>query len=818
MPRRRGREETSPYATIPRLLADAAGRDADGVWLRTDHGRLTFAEAAAGVARTAGALRDAGVRHGDLVVITARTTPPYLLCWLALSALGAVTVPTNPQSTPAELGGLVRQTRPRALVTDADLRPRVGEAGVRDVPVLGVLDVDAIVGDWTSLVSAGDRLTADEARPDDLAVLIPTSGTTGRSKLVMQTHRAYAMAGEGFPYWMELTRDDRLMTSLPLFHINAPAYSVMGSLACGAGLVLLPRFSASGFLDAARRHGATEFNAIGAMLEILMRQPEGPGDADTPLRLCYTGPAPTRERQEEIERRFGLRIVCGYAMSESPYGLIWPHGTRPFGTLGTPRQHPRLGTVNEARVVADDELGPGDRDLGPGETGELLLRNPAVTPGYWEMPEETARVIVDGWLHTGDLVTVGDDGTYTFVARKKEVLRRRGENLSPLEVEEVLLDHPAVLECAVVGVPSELSEEEVKAFVVLAPGARPDFPELRAWAASRLAAYKVPRFWQVLDDLPRTPTARVAKHRLPRGHPPDEYDAEHPTKYDPKHPGAPRRKAHPAGPGASPMTEYPTQIGTSEETSIRLLGHDLADELLGQVGIGELAFWVVALRRPAASELRLFEAVLVALADHGFTPTAIAARLTLASAPESVQGALAAGLLGGGSRFLGVTEDCGRFLAEALAVHGGDLPADTEGWDTERWDAVAGEAVRAQRKAGRLVPGLGHPLHKTGDPRTPVILRIADDEGLRGPHLRLFEAVGRVHPDILGRTLPLNGAGVCGAALADLGFPVETLRGFALLARTVGLLGHLAEETRRPIGLDVYHHVDRAARYLPPDG
>ncbi|MQA88073.1 MAG: citryl-CoA lyase [Streptosporangiales bacterium] len=263
------------------------------------------------------------------------------------------------------------------------------------------------------------------------------------------------------------------------------------------------------------------------------------------------------------------------------------------------------------------------------------------------------------------------------------------------------------------------------------------------------------------------------------------------------------------------MTEYPTSIGTSDETSIRLLGHDLADDLLGRVGLGELAFWLVALRRPTAGELRVFEATLVALADHGFTPTAIAARLTLASAPEAVQGAIAAGLLGGGSRFLGVTEDCARFLADALAIHRDVVPDDPE--DAAGWDALAWEAVRAQRTAGRLVPGLGHPLHKGGDPRTPVILRIAEEEGLRGSHLRLFEAVGRVHPEILGRTLPLNGAGVCGAALADLGFPVEALRGFALLARTAGLLGHLAEEMRRPIGLDVYHHVDRAAHYLPPE-
>jgi crotonobetaine/carnitine-CoA ligase len=319
---------------------------------------------------------------------------------------------------------------------------------------------------------------------------------------------------------MGLDRDDRLMTSLPLFHLNALAYSVLGSLACGAGLVLLPRFSASGFLDSARRHGATEFNAIGAMLEILMRRPERPDDAETDLRRCYTGPAPAREWQEAFERRFGLRVVVGYAMSESPYGLIWPHGSRPFGTLGTPRQHPTRGRINEARVVRDD-----GREVGPGGTGELLLRNPVLTPGYWEMPAETAQALEDGWLHTGDLVTPNADGTYTFVARQKEVLRRRGENVSPAEVEEAIQAHPDVLECAVVGVPSDLSEEEIKAFVVPAPGRVPDFAALREWAAWRLTAFKVPRYWQELDALPRTPTARIARHRLPIGHPDGEYDA-----------------------------------------------------------------------------------------------------------------------------------------------------------------------------------------------------------------------------------------------------------------------------------------------------
>jgi len=209
-------------------------------------------------------------------------------------------------------------------------------------------------------------------------------------------------------------------------------------------------------------------------------------------------------------------------MSESPYGLIWPRGTRPYGTLGAVRQHPDLGIVNEARVLAED-----GRALGPGESGELQLRNPVTMRGYLGMPAETAAVLgADGWLRTGDLVTVNDDGTYTFVSRVKEVIRRRGENLSPLEVEDVLGSHPAVVECAVVGVPSELSEEEVKVFLVAADGAELDFGELRAYAAARLAPFKVPRYWQQVAELPRTPTARIAKHRLPAGHPPEEFDAD----------------------------------------------------------------------------------------------------------------------------------------------------------------------------------------------------------------------------------------------------------------------------------------------------
>ena len=262
------------------------------------------------------------------------------------------------------------------------------------------------------------------------------------------------------------------------------------------------------------------------------------------------------------------------------------------------------------------------------------------------------------------------------------------------------------------------------------------------------------------------------------------------------------------------MPSFPTSLGTSSGTTITLLGQDLANDLMGNVSFGELSYWLITLRRPTPQQARLFEAVLLGLADHGFTPTAIAARLTYLSAPDAIQGALAAGILGGGSRFLGVTEDTGRFLADVLAAaaqDAGTLPADEQGWDE-----LARRAVADRAAAGRFVPGLGHPVHKEGDPRTPRIIGIARAEGLYGPHLALFEAIGRVHPEILGKRLPLNGAGVSGAALADLGLPVELLRGVVLLARCAGLLGHIAEEIRRPVADSIYRTVDRNAVYIPP--
>jgi citrate synthase len=249
-----------------------------------------------------------------------------------------------------------------------------------------------------------------------------------------------------------------------------------------------------------------------------------------------------------------------------------------------------------------------------------------------------------------------------------------------------------------------------------------------------------------------------------------------------------------------------TSIGRSTPESITVRGRDLAAEVMGQMSFAELAFLLAAGRTPTEGEGILFDAVLVSLADHGLTPTALAARLTYTGAPESLQGAVAAGLLGGGSVFLGPVEDTARFLDDILAT----VP-EADAADDAALDAAATDAVRKAVESGRRIPGLGHPIHTDVDPRTPRLYELARNAGVAGPHLRLLEMVAAAHRAATGKALPVNGAGAAGAALADLGFPPPLARGFALLARTAGLIAHLAEESQQPIGMPLWREVDRRA-------
>lgn len=256
-----------------------------------------------------------------------------------------------------------------------------------------------------------------------------------------------------------------------------------------------------------------------------------------------------------------------------------------------------------------------------------------------------------------------------------------------------------------------------------------------------------------------------------------------------------------------------TSIGRSTPDSIIVRGLDLATEVMGEMTFADLAFLLAAGRSPSAGESKLFNATLASLADHGLTPTALAARLTYTGAPEALQGAIASGLLGGGSVFLGPVEDTARFLSDILTRTRDASTSDDE------LNSAASEAVDAALASGRRIPGLGHPIHREADPRTARLYELAEEAKLAGPHLRLLKLVAAAYGSATGKRLPINGAGVAGAALADLGFPLSVVRGLALLARTAGLVGHLAEEAERPIGMRLWKEVDeRATRADDPGG
>ena len=491
--------------TIPQLLEWRAARAAPGApWLRFEDDTWTLPDVLAEVDRFAVGLADRGIVQGDTGAILLGNRHETLFTWFAANRLGAIAMPLNPTYTPYELAGVLRLASPRILVVGDDLRSSYTNDVNDASPSTNVVSP-------ADLGRAGFNAPRAPVLPDDVAVLLATSGTTGVPKAVMQTHRTYTLTAEAFPWWVGLTAADRFLCTLPLFHINAQAYSTMGSLGCGAGLALLPRFSASRFWDDVRRHGATQANAVGTMIHILLAAEPRPSDREHTLRACYSALALPEHKHRAFEDRFGITMTVGYGLSETTFGTVWPHTIHPplYGTMGMLRQHPRLGVINRGRVVREDGL-----DAGAGEIGELWLSNPAMMRGYLLDPDATMAAFEGHWFRTGDLVKRDASGIFTFVSRKKDVLRRRGENVAAGEIEAALVAHGSLLEAAVIGVPSSLGEDEIVAFVVPKPGAAVDPEVLRAFVRERLADHKVPARIHVRSSLPRTATERVAKHLL----------------------------------------------------------------------------------------------------------------------------------------------------------------------------------------------------------------------------------------------------------------------------------------------------------------
>jgi carnitine-CoA ligase len=481
--------------TLPDFLQNSAKKHPQKNLIEFDSRTLTYEEVDSASDRFAKYLQDSGIIKGDRIAIKLENSPEYILSWFGAAKLGAILVPINVQYKETETNQIIDHCSPKIVLTGKNLFSS-------SVPAVSV-DEDSM----RAMASGSSFYEKNNLVPSDPLMIIYTSGTTGKPKGVVQSHRTYVLTGLAFPRWLGLSSEDRLLTCLPLSHINAQAYSTMGAVGAGATLILQEKFSLSTFWDQARENKATEFNSVGAMLVLMYKHSLKPR-SDHSVKIAYSAPALPVEIRGEIEQRFHLKVVFGYGLSESTFGFIEPvDGPRRPGSMGKIRSFP--GFTNAA-IIADED----DRELPTGSTGQILLQNAAVMNGYYRDDQRTRETLRNGFLHTGDQGFVDADGYYFFVDRSSDIIRRKGENISSSEIESVILSHPEVTECAVLGVSSELSDDEIVAFVVAKPASHISGDEIKEWCDERLARFKIPGKVFLEESLPKGATFRTNKKEL----------------------------------------------------------------------------------------------------------------------------------------------------------------------------------------------------------------------------------------------------------------------------------------------------------------
>lgn len=478
----------------------------------------TWGEFQGDVAKVAALLAQRGVKAGDRVGIIARNHPAHVLLLFALARLGATMVPINPEFGVTEAGYVLQHAELSGVASDAaclaTTRAACAERGLLPWMLLleaapaGTSDAPPLLHDLLAQVHAADAPPV-QGDAESICVTIYTSGTTGFPKGAMHSQRSYLLAGEAFVERMHVQPEDRLMVVLPLFHMNALFYSVSGTVAAGASMAIVPKFSASAFWEQAEATGATVVNIIEAACNILKARPRSEFRPGHRLRCAY---GVRQSAQEAFRNDFGVPyFVSGYGMTEIPGVTCSPYGgLQKPGTMGPAGRHPDPDVPWAQCRVVDDE----GRDLPDEAVGELIVKTPIVTKGYFRDPEQTAAAFRDGWFLTGDLVKRDADGYYTFVSRKKDIIRRRGENIAGAELDRVIGEHPDVAEAAAIAVPAELGEDEILAAVVCKPGASLTAQDIAAWCARHLAPMKVPRYVLFMDSLPHTPTHKILKGAL----------------------------------------------------------------------------------------------------------------------------------------------------------------------------------------------------------------------------------------------------------------------------------------------------------------
>jgi crotonobetaine/carnitine-CoA ligase len=494
---------------LPHILLESAHRDPSRPFVWFEGKTSSRAEVATASMKVAGWLQCQGLRPGDRVGLMLGNRPEFYSAWFGTNLAGHPIVPFNLALRGDDLAYQLSHSKVRVLFLEADLLP-----ALRALPVVPpALETVVLLGGaapgtvpWDDVLGAAQGSVSDACNPDGVMEVIYTSGTTSRPKGVIWRHGAMPHIARVLARHVGLTDADRLMTVLPLFHGNAQLSTAM-ALTTNASLLLVPRFTASGFWELARRGGATEVNLLGPVLAMLHSQPPRPDDAQNAVHTILSAATPVA-LHEPFEQRFGLTIVEAYGLTETGINAMNPvdRMRRKLGSIGL------AAPYNEIAIL-DEEL----RQVPPGQPGEICVRPTGEMEDLWRIeylddPDATARLWRGGWLHTGDQGIADAEGFLTFVDRIKDVIRRRGENISSQQVEHALLSHPSVADAAVFGVPASVGEEDVLALVVVRQPIRPE--ELATFCRERLAEFKVPSLFKFVTALPKTATGRVKKAEL----------------------------------------------------------------------------------------------------------------------------------------------------------------------------------------------------------------------------------------------------------------------------------------------------------------
>lgn len=487
-------------------------------FVKFEHGSLTYEDFHKEGNRVANFMTKFGLVKGNTCAVMLPNSREFLVTWLGLTRIGVIEVPINVAFRGDLLAYILNKSECQVLVISSQWIDRVEALKdellyLRHVIVVGddsKKTVEKI--NWHSfqeLISLASEASVDvEIKPSDPSLILFTSGTTGPSKGAILTHRAnFSLAATACDL-MDYSPTDRLFTVFPLYHVNARYTTILAALVADCDVVMHNRFSASKFWDICRDENITSFTYMGSLLTILMKQPERDNDADNPVRQIQGAPVPL-EIYEDFEKRFNIKITEAYGSTE--VGVATVNRAETF----------RKGSCGKAVPIYEVEIHDENGNCCPvGETGEIVIRpkEPWVMfSGYYGMAEETVKSWQNLWFHTGDRGSMDEDGYFYFVDRKKDVVRRRGENISSYEIERVINNHPKVLESAIVGVPSELSEEEVLAVVIVKEGEELSPEELLNFCQSRMAHFAVPRYIRFTKELPRTPSQRVEKYKLRAG-------------------------------------------------------------------------------------------------------------------------------------------------------------------------------------------------------------------------------------------------------------------------------------------------------------